>query len=35
MNWIEELNKNKDIVINDFKEYLEENYPELYKIFEC
>ena len=30
MNWIEELNKNKDIVINDFKEYLEENYPEFY-----
>lgn len=30
MNWIEELNKNKDIVINDFKEYLQENYTEFY-----
>ena len=30
MNWIKELNKNKDIVINDFKEYLEENYTEFY-----
>ena len=30
MDWIKELNKNKDIVINDFKEYLEENYTEFY-----
>ncbi len=30
MNWIKELNKNKDIVINDFKEYLEENCREFY-----
>ena len=30
MDWIKELNKNKDIVINDFKEYLQENYIEFY-----
>lgn len=30
MDWIKELNKNKDIVINDFKEYLQENYTEFY-----
>ncbi len=30
MDWIKELNKNKDIIINDFKEYLEENYTEFY-----
>lgn len=30
MDWIKELNENKDIVINDFKEYLQENYIEFY-----
>lgn len=30
MDWIKELNENKDIVINDFKEYLQENYTEFY-----
>lgn len=30
MDLIKELNKNKDIVINDFKEYLQENYEEFY-----
>lgn len=30
MDWIKELNENKDIVVNDFKEYLQENYTEFY-----
>ena len=30
MDWIKELNKDKNIVINDFKEYLQENYEEFY-----
>ena len=30
MDWIKELNKNKEIVINDYKEYLQENYIEFY-----
>ena len=30
MDWIKELNENKDIIINDFKDYLQENYIEFY-----
>lgn len=30
MDWIKELNENKDIIINDFKDYLQENYTEFY-----
>ena len=30
MDWITELNETQDIVINEFKEYLQENYTEFY-----
>lgn len=30
MDWIKELNENKDIIINDFKDYLFEEYTEFY-----
>lgn len=30
MDWIVELKNNKDIVINDFKEYIQEKYTEFY-----